>query len=90
MAIITDKQTGLKFVEPKTWQEGLVRLLAADAYRGNCNIGFGESGLVEHEIANLRKWCAKALKPLSRKEAKKATAERRIAHEEKIRQSARN
>jgi hypothetical protein len=82
MAIITDKLTSLKFVEPESWQEGLMRLLAADAYRDNSNIGFGESGLVEHEIANLRKWCAKALKPLSAKEAKELFEARRKARQE--------
>jgi hypothetical protein len=78
MAIITDKHTGLKFVEPETWQEGLARLLAADAYRANPNIGFGESGLVDHEINFLHKWCAKALRP---ERQKRPTAPVRPAHD---------
>jgi hypothetical protein len=81
MAIITDKHTGLKFVEPETWQEGLARLLAADAYRDNPNIGFGESGLVDHEINFLHKWCAKALRPLTRKERDQQLEARRAARE---------
>jgi hypothetical protein len=81
MTIITDKHTGLKFVEPETWQEGLTRLLAADAYRANPNIGFSESGLVEHEIAHLHKWCAKALRPLTAKQSRALRDERRRAHD---------
>jgi hypothetical protein len=81
MAIITDKHTGLKFVEPETWQEGLARLLAADAYRANPNIGFGESGLVDHEINFLHKWCARALRPLTAKERKEDREERRRSHD---------
>jgi hypothetical protein len=77
MAIVTDKHTGLKFVEPKTWQEGLVRLLAADAYRSNNDIGFGESGLVDHEINFLHKWCAKALRPLTAKQVRVGKERRR-------------
>lgn len=63
MTIITDKLTGLKFTEPACAEEGMLRLLAANAYRQNPDIGFAESGLVEHEIEQLQKWCAKKLKP---------------------------